>query len=76
MIRIRCLVPPLQNIREGVKLWHAGDEADIAEITGFWQGMIEQGIVELVSEPEPEPVVEKPAKPPRGSKRGKKDGKR
>lgn len=53
MPRVRILQPPLINQAENVRLWHEGDEADINEITGYWQGMIDRGVVALVDDTTP-----------------------
>lgn len=51
MPRIKCLEgAPIQNRKEGVALWNIGDEHEIREVTGYWQGLIDRGLVAIVEE--------------------------
>jgi hypothetical protein len=58
---VKCLNAPVTNRKEGVTLWHNGDEAKISEVSGFWQGMIDTKRVVLIKA-QPEAVDNTPKK--------------
>ena len=60
MTRVRCLAPPVVNRKEGVALWHEGDE-DTVEMSGYWQGHVDRGALEIVDgEPDTRATVTAP----------------
>jgi hypothetical protein len=66
-ITVRCLLPVVHNRAEGITMWQKGDTAEIV-VTGFWEGMIEQGRVCVCDPPQaveavPETPVTKGHKP-------------
>lgn len=61
MPKIRCLKAPVMHRKSGTALWNKGDTAEVdlnGPSGGFWQGLIDQGVVEIAKG---KPAAEKPA---------------
>lgn len=55
MIAIRCTDgAPIINDAEHVALWHVGGEGWIVEVTGYWQGLLDRGHIEIIEPALPE----------------------
>jgi hypothetical protein len=84
-ILIRCRRPPVVNMKQGIALYYEGATTEINEddfnVSGFWQGQVERGNVEVVraeaveagaeTKTPPQPNKTKPVKPNVTKGRGK-----
>jgi hypothetical protein len=70
MMRVRAIRAPVQNRKQGITLWHVGDEADVPD-DGYWRGLVEDGAVMVVDETAEvqQTEAQSAAKPVRGKKR-------
>lgn len=76
MFTLECVTPPiLRRKPTPVFLSRVGDTVAVEEIDGYWQGLLDQGLVQIAEpSPSPEPeaaVVESPAPKAPARKRGK-----
>ena len=47
-VGIVCVIPPVINRAEGVKLWEQGDTATVVW-SGYWQGMLDRGMIACIA---------------------------
>lgn len=46
-VRVRARATSVVNLKEGIRLWKPGDEADVTW-SHFWEGQLGQGAITLV----------------------------